>query len=543
MIAVYSAILALLLAIVLVPVLAHWAGIFGLLDKPGPRKIHHESVPRVGGIAIAVGALVAVAVWIPLRSVVAGYFVGAVIIFVSGLMDDRFNLDYRLKFVGQIAGALAFVFLGDFELTRVPFASHSVMPAWLGIPLTVVVLVGITNAINLSDGMDGLAGGMSLLAAGTLGYLAYIGGDKAAAILALCLVGAILGFLRYNTHPARVFMGDSGSQFLGFSVAALGLILIERSDTLVSPLVPVLVLGLPITDTAQVMIRRVLAGGSPFVPDRRHLHHRLLDVGLSQQGAVLIVYLLQGALVWIAWRLRYEHDAVVFAVFVLFVALLMTGIAFWEKSFAAGRIQSRRWTLVEPLVAYLRRSRLLSRLGFWGVLYGVSVLFIVVAVLAADVSADIGWLALLLFGMLLSTHLPQKLLSPLALERVATFTTSVLTIYLAESSGLGRIGDLAWFHGYLVLILLCIGLWLRFGGTRGFQLNALDLLIVLVVAILPNMPVVRESDLAPMVLESLLLFYACELILNESNDRRRVLRLSTLLALAILMVRAVAIAA
>lgn len=109
MIAVYSAILALLLAIVLVPVLAHWAGIFGLLDKPGPRKIHHESVPRVGGIAIAVGALVAVAVWIPLRSVVAGYFVGAVIIFVSGLMDDRFNLDYRLKFVGQIAGALAFV--------------------------------------------------------------------------------------------------------------------------------------------------------------------------------------------------------------------------------------------------------------------------------------------------------------------------------------------------------------------------------------------------------------------------------------------------
>lgn len=135
------------------------------------------------------------------------------------------------------------------------------------------------------------------------------------------------------------------------------------------------------------------------------------------------------------------------------------------------------------------------------------------------------------------------MLSPLALERVATFTTSVLTIYLAESSGLGRIGDLAWFHGYLVLILLCIGLWLRFGGTRGFQLNALDLLIVLVVAILPNMPVVRESDLAPMVLESLLLFYACELILNESNDRRRVLRLSTLLALAILMVRAVAIAA
>lgn len=542
MIAVYSSVLALLLATVLVPVFAHFAGPLGLLDRPGPRKIHHDSVPRVGGIAIATGALVAVAVWLPFRAEIVGYVLGALVIFIAGLFDDRLDLDYRVKFAFQILGVLIVIYIGDVQLTRIPFFEGVSMPVWLGVPLTVVVLVAITNAINLSDGMDGLAGGTSLLATGTFGYMAYAGGDLLVAVLALCVMGAILGFLRYNTHPARVFMGDSGSQFLGFSVAVLAILVIEKSDTGVSPLAPVLVLGLPIIDTLQVMTRRIVAGRSPFSPDRQHLHHRLLAVGLSQYGAVLIIYGMQCALVLLAWWLRHASDFVLSGVIVAFAATVLLGLRLWEHGYLPrGRSLSVGW--LDPPIDYLRRSGVLYQTGRRGVLYSVGLLFPVVALLAGDVSTDIGWLALALCVPMVLCLLPKVSVPKLAINRLAIFTTSVLTIYLAEAQGLGGRVPMIWLHAYLLMVLVFIALWLRFGSGSGFRLNAMDVLIAFVVAIVPNMPVVRELGIAPMILESLLLFYASELVLNEPSGQWGVLRFSTLLALAILAIRGLLFAA
>ena len=536
MIAVYSTILALVISIALVPLFARYADALGLLDRPGTRKIHSNPIPRVGGIAIAVGTLVSILVWLPFRGEIVGYILGVSVIFIGGLADDRLDLDYRIKFFCQILGAVVFIYAGDIQLTRVPFFPGVTMPGWLGVPLTVVVLIAITNAINLSDGMDGLAGGTSMLVAGVFGYMAYAAGDAVLALVALSLMGATLGFLRYNTFPARVFMGDSGSQFLGFSVAVLGIVLIERSNTMLSPLVPLLALALPIIDTLQVMVRRILAGMSPFSPDRRHLHHRLLDIGFSQHGAVFLIYLIQCALVLLAWWLRFAADYVVLGAILLFAATLLFGLRAWERHHAAA-VRPPRPPRIEPLIKFLRENSVLYQVGRQGVIYGVSLLFLFVAVFSDKITGDVGWLSLLVFIMLLFGFAPNLVPLTFPVGRLATFTTAVLTVYLAETQGVGGPDGVAWLHGYMLFLLVCVALWLRFGGSRDFQLNTLDLLIAVIVAIVPNMPVVKTSGVAPMILESLLLFYACELVFNNVQRKWHLLRVSTLATLAILAVR------
>ena len=536
MIAVYITVLALFMAIALVPLLIHWASPLGLVDEPGPRKIHDHAVPRVGGIAISVGALASILVWVDLRPEFTGYLLGAVVISVFGGLDDRFDLDYRLKFLGQIGGALLCILIGDIQLTRVPFMYEAVMPGWVGLPLTVVVVVAITNAVNLSDGMDGLAGSTSLAVAAMLGYLAYLGGDKLTALLALSVIGATIGFLRYNTFPARVFMGDAGSQFLGFSMAVLGIIVTERSNTAISPLVPVLVLGLPILDMLYVITRRIREGQSPFKPDRHHLHHRLLDAGLSQYGALLAIYALQAALMVLAWLFRYAHDLVLLGVFGAFSAALLLALNWWQTQHTEGRALAHRLNFVDALVNRLKAKDVLRRVGHQGVLYGVSLLFPVVAVWVKFVPPDIGWLALLLAAAALIALLPIKLLPCLAIFRMAAFVTAVIVVYLMEFGGLRGSGEVDWLRAYLLLIAFLVAIWLRFGGGE-FHLNALDVLVILIVAIVPNMPMVREFDIGPMVIETLLLFYASELILSERPARWWVFRVSLLFTLGILAVR------
>lgn len=539
MVAVYATALAMFLVITLVPLLARMAEPLGLLDQPGPRKIHNGAVPRVGGIAIATGAIVSVLVWVPLRPEVLAYACGSLVIFVFGVLDDRLTLDYRIKLIGQIIGAVTFVYVGEVHLTRMPFVFDGQIPAWIGVPFTVFVIVGITNAVNMSDGMDGLAGGTSLLAAGALGYLIYLGGDKQITMLALAVVGATLGFLRYNTHPARVFMGDAGSQFLGFSVVALALLLIERCNTAVSPLVPLLLLALPIIDTLQVIVVRLRAGVSPFSPDRRHLHHRLLDAGLSQYQVVLVIYGLQILLIALAWWLLYARDLTLAAVFFAYAAALLLLIGWWQRRHSQGKPLIGAFHSIEPLIGYLRDNGVVLRVGSYGVVLGVSILFPVIALSIGQVSSDVGWLSLLLFLAMLLSLLPKPLIPPMAANRLASFGCAVIVVYLA-SSGSFVFDELhrlltVWF----LVIAALIAIWLRFGDSREFRLNTLDVLVILIVAVVPNMPVVREAGMGPMVLKALLLFYACELILSEQPRYWKHFRFSVISVLGILVVRGV----
>ena len=519
--------------------MVRWAVPLGLMDEPGPRKIHGESIPRVGGIAIAAGTLIAVLIWLPWDERIAGYVFGALVIVVFGVIDDRQDLDYRLKFAGQIAAAVLFIFFSGIHISRAPFVYDGVIPDWIGLPLTVMVLVGITNAINLSDGMDGLAGSTSLITAAALGYFAFLGGDLEVTLMAVALISATLGFLRYNTHPARVFMGDTGSQFLGFSMAVLGIMVIEHSNTAISPLVPLLVLALPIIDTFYVMTNRIREGRSPFAPDREHLHHRLLDGGFSQYEALLIVYVWLTVLVLLAWWLRYSHDVMLVMAFVVFGAGILYGMHWWLGRQTSGRDLARRLDLVNALVNRLRASRLLGRAGRYGVVYGLSLLLLFVAVGAGHVTPDIGWVALLLMLMMLMVLLPMRVLPEMMVYRLSAFAASALVVYLVESEGVRGLPSAYWFHVYLVITAFCVALWLRFGGGGDFRVNALDVLVITLVVTIPNISILRDASIGLMFVETLLLFYACELVLSEGQRRRGVFRLSIIGTLSILAARGI----
>jgi UDP-GlcNAc:undecaprenyl-phosphate/decaprenyl-phosphate GlcNAc-1-phosphate transferase len=535
MIALYTTALSMFVAIVLVPLLARVARPLGLLDQPGPRKIHSHAVPRVGGIAIVVGAIVSVFVWVPLQSEIVAYAIGSLIIFLFGLLDDRLYLDYRWKLVGQVAGAVVFVAVSDVYISRMPFMFDGEMSPWIGLPLTVVAIVGITNAVNMSDGMDGLAGGTSLLATGALGYLTYLGGDKQVTMLALAVLGATLGFLRYNTHPARVFMGDAGSQFLGFSVATLALMLVEHSNTAVSPLIPLLLLALPIIDTSQVIVTRLRAGRSPFVPDRCHLHHRLLDAGLNQYQAVLVIYGLQIVLVGLAWWLIYAEDWVVAAVFVAFAVALLSIVTTWQSRGQQGRPLFSTLQLMDTAIEYLREHGVAGRVGSQGVTYGVALLFLVLPLLTAEVGREVGWAVLLLMTSGLLWWLPWA--GARAAGRLTAFGLSVTLVYLAQTYGL-RYGMPTWsLHASLIGIAGFVGLWLRFGSGREFHLNTLDVLVIFIVAVVPNLPVVRAAGLGPVVIEALMLFYACEMVLDERPKAWELFRSAAMIGLVVLAAR------
>lgn len=284
---------------------------YGLVDRPDPRKQHTAPMVRLGGIGIVAGFSLALTLtWL------AGGFAdlppdkdrliwttlaGSLCFFVIGLADDLFALPPLPRLVGQVAVAMAVwdqgVRIGSIELPFESFQTlHLALPPLFTLPpalsllATVVWLVGITNAINWLDGLDGLAAGVSGIAAVGLLSVSFSLSQPAAGLLAAALAGACLGFLRHNFNPARIFMGDGGSYFLGFALAAISIVGPAKGLTGVSLLLPLLILSLPLADMSAVIMGRLSEGRSPFYPDRRHLHHRLLRSGLSHRRTVVLIY-------------------------------------------------------------------------------------------------------------------------------------------------------------------------------------------------------------------------------------------------------------
>ena len=315
--------LAMSVTMVLIPVLMRWAVPLRIMDLPGERKVHGSPVPRVGGIAMVGGVLLA---WMirgaPSRPMQALVLCAAVLL-VFGVWDDRKALPAGPKFAGQALAALIAILWGAIVIGTVTLDERVPLPVWVSLPLTFLFLVGGTNAFNLADGLDGLAGGMSMLCLSGTALLAFTDGNAMVGSAAIVIVGALIGFLRFNTYPARVFMGDGGSQVLGFAATALVVLLTQDPRTALSTALPLLLLGVPIIDTLMVMIERLLARQSPFRADRRHIHHRLLTLGFTHRQAVSILYLLQGGLLTAAWLLRYSPDTTVALAFLAFASLII----------------------------------------------------------------------------------------------------------------------------------------------------------------------------------------------------------------------------
>ncbi len=298
---------AALLALVLTPVVRSFAGRFGLVDLPDPRRVNLRPVPRAGGLAVA-GAFLPVAILIVILvdrddigaidipssvepSALGALLIGGLAATAIGFLDDVLQIRARWQLLGQLAVALLAVVLGvEVGSVANPFGPGSIqLDGVFAIGFTVVWIVGMINSINFIDGLDGLSSGISLIAAVTLGLISLttsVGpfGQPFIAILCFVLAGALLGFLRWNFHPASIFVGTSGVMFIGYTLAVLSILGTAKVA------VALLVLGVPIIDTFWIIVRRVAGGRSPFTPDRGHVHHRLLDLGLGHTQTVLLIY-------------------------------------------------------------------------------------------------------------------------------------------------------------------------------------------------------------------------------------------------------------
>ena len=302
-------VVALVVSLFMTPVASAIAWKMDAVDYPGNRRINRKPIPRMGGIAVFMGIVALLVV----RYVGSHYLgwsmaftpsphlrnvdytllgIAFVIIFLTGVVDDCISLSPKKKLVGQLTAACVAVagglVIGD--VVNPLHAADLFHVGWLTYPVTVIYLVAYTNIFNLIDGLDGLASGIAFIASMTLFVLSLLRGQVDAATLAIALAGSTLGFLRYNFHPASIFLGDSGSLLLGFTLATISLLSVTRISSLTTIIVPLVVAGIPIIDTFSAIIRRSRAHVSVGQADRGHIHHRLLDEGFDQRQTVLVIY-------------------------------------------------------------------------------------------------------------------------------------------------------------------------------------------------------------------------------------------------------------
>jgi len=284
---------AILLTLLLMPTVIRLAQKVGAVDQPNERKVHQISTPRMGGVAFLIALLLIPFTFLDISSESQGFLLGLIIIGATGIADDILEISPQVKFTGVILGSTVFLLMSGTSITNLGdlFGFGDIETGWLAIPITLLAMVGFVNALNLSDGLDGLAAGISLIATFFLASFAFSIGDQPGLMIAVVLFGAMIGFLYFNTHPAKVFMGDTGSLILGYTLAALSLMLLHSGEgRLISPISMGILLGLPLSDTIYVMLRRIRKGNSPFLPDKTHFHHRLIELGLSHAGAVAVFY-------------------------------------------------------------------------------------------------------------------------------------------------------------------------------------------------------------------------------------------------------------
>jgi UDP-GlcNAc:undecaprenyl-phosphate/decaprenyl-phosphate GlcNAc-1-phosphate transferase len=301
------------LSIIITPLIIKFAVKFGFVDIPkDSRRVHVKPMPRIGGLAIVISMFLGLGLYclitmntpsITLNSKFIGYVIGAIVISLMGFIDDAINMRARHKFIFQLLAASIIYFFGiSIEGIKIPFIYTDLIDfGFLSFPITLIWVIGITNAVNLIDGLDGLAAGISAISATALLTIFITTSASLEAILITAvLVGATLGFLPYNFNPAKTFMGDVGSNFLGFTLAAISILGFAKGYTLIAIIAPILTLGVPIFDTLFAMIRRYIAGKPMLSPDGGHVHHRLLKRGFDQRQAVLTLYIVTSILCIVA---------------------------------------------------------------------------------------------------------------------------------------------------------------------------------------------------------------------------------------------------
>ena len=525
-------------SMVMIPVMVRLAPRFRLIDQPDARKVHDQPVPRVGGFGIVMGALLPIILFMDIDKALASFLFGAVILFVFGVLDDNRELGHYAKFIGQFIAVIAVVYVGGVYVTQLPFMGGEPVSEAIGKPFTVFAMVGMINAINHSDGLDGLAGGESLLSLCAIGFLAYLADGTELVIITLAIIGGLLGFIRFNTYPASIFMGDSGSQFLGFALGYLAVVLTQDVNPALSPALPLLFLGLPIADIIAVFIQRVYHNMNWFRATRNHIHHRLLDLGLHHYKSVILIYGIQTALVITALFIPYASDSLIAGIYMLaissiFVLLFMAERRGWRMHRDSSAV------MIDEFMEKTIRSYRIARLAYLVVLYSLSLFLVGGSFIATQVPVDLAVLGLLLCTLMVIRlffgyrvwFLPLRLLGYMTILFVVYLLNSYQPVYLAGADIITYL-----FFGVMVL---GIALTIRYTQRGKFRTTPTDFLVIIMIAVLAVLSSQGAIDttLTAITLKAIILFYACELVLYRMTSRLNVFTLSVLFSLTIISIR------
>ena len=546
---VHAFLISMLVSMAALPFLVYLGNRYAFIDQPSPRKVHTSPIPRIGGPAIALGftfGILALGPEVFDRQVVALWLAGLVVLIV-GLVDDRNELGYRSKFLAQFTAAIIVVYFGGIHIHAVTLPSELMLPYWISQPFSVLIIVALMNAVALSDGLDGLAGGIVFLCCLALCVLGYISLNIEAAVLAIAVAGAIFGFLRFNTHPASVFMGDSGSQFIGLMSAVLAIHVTQSIDSRISAALPLFLLALPVIDTVQVFIRRLRLGRSPFVADKNHLHHRLLELGLKHHQAVLTSYFIQCGFFLLAYFLRYESDLLVVTIFVLLAVLIISMLTIAESAVKVAATQTDDAMAEKKRPSIVARWRSIATVDARIV---VSVLLIAYAgILAAqsgisNSQADTHDATMLWQVRALTIGLIVALAAALVTRKQRTSRVLITAVGYVTASVLAFLSSNAVWTSPLfqslehvtiaVLALVCI-LFLGLSNKNGAQLTTLDTLILFAALAVPSLPglLADQSGVALLAIRLVIFFYAAE-VLATFGKANRVMPLALILGLVLL---------
>ena len=522
---------AVALSMVLIPVAMRLAPRLGMVDMPDPRKVHSSPVPRVGGWGIAIGSLAPLLLVFELDPLLQSFIAGGLILFLFGLWDDARQVTHWIKFAGQLTAAGLVVYHGDLYVARVPFFESLVLSPEIGKPFTIFALVGVINAINHSDGLDGLASGESMLSLVAIAFLGYLCDNALLIGISLSTIGGTLGFLRYNTHPARVFMGDAGSQSLGFTLGVLLVYASQVAYPVTSAALPLLLLGLPFADIIAVLYQRIRGGMHWFKATRNHVHHRLLNLGFSHFQTVVIIYSIQALLAACSVLMRYQSDLVVGSTYIAVIAGLFTAITIAER---------RGWKLpVREAAPRLIDNATLRNVPMLIITVVVALFMLLGALSVQVIPSDFGAVACLLAALVLIQMVRGRASGSLPL-RAAIYATAAFSAYLLVTYP-GAAGPVTLRLADLMMVVLAVSLavFIRFVSDRKFSTTPTDFLVAfgLAVLVLFNRSGTSTSTTAQFVTYAIVLFYGCEVISERGVGRWHLLNWAALATLTIAGVR------
>lgn len=531
---------AMSISLAVVPLMVRLAPRLGMIDKPDPRKVHVTPIARVGGWGIFLGAFLPILYFAGDKSLVHAYIIGAVVLFVFGTWDDRREVGHWAKFIGQFVAVGILVGYGGLYVTSLPFIGVDDLPPAIGMPFTVIAMVGVINALNHSDGLDGLAAGESLLSIGAMGLLCWIAGGHLALVIAFAAIGGILGFLRYNTHPATVFMGDGGSQFIGYTVGFLAVLLTQRLDPSINSAAVLLLIGLPVVDILVVLKKRIQGGGSWFLATRNHVHHRLLDLGFAHQESVVIIYSVQTLLVASGMLLRHQNEWLILACYLAVLASLFIPLNLAERSGWRADTDKDAENVHNTLARARRMVLVVAPRRYLD--FAVPAYLIFGSFLVQEVPVDVALGAALVFVLLLIEPLFAGTTRSVLLRSLIFVLASVVVFLQLDFPRFVSLWLPDFKAVYFFLMALSVAVAVRFNPGRRrveFQTTAMDYLMVfiMVTGLVYSLIFGGYRTTGVLIVKLIVLWYACELLVIEKRERWNVLTVSALAAAGILSVK------